>query len=1050
MAEQLKVIIDADVSKAVAGIQTLSKVIAVDFSKAAQTASSTAQSLTKSIDLLKDQFQSIGKINIDSSDLNKIQAKLDSIKVKPLTLDFELAGQNEVDTALQSIRTKFESLKFNPDLSVFNEIVAEINKLKSNEILLHVDNSEALSTIKQIQSSLNSIKGDILITGNVDQAIAGIKEKIAALRTIDLKADPSQAILAIDKIISEITKIKDTDVLLRADNSAALKSINQLESQLKDIRANVVINTTGFEAAKKNVLDIDKAFGAATTRIDSLIDKMVADALGGASEIRAGFQNILPKGTTALKIDLDATAALQKIAVLEKELADLETLSIQPNISSTQFILFQKNIDQVKAKINELRGVGTFVFKADNSQAIAAIEQFKKSIGTLQAGKSIKVNLDATAALNEIKKLETELKDLEALKISPNVSSTQLAIFEKNIDQLKSKLAGLRGKDVGTFVFKANAQPAIKEITSLQAKIISLDRTFKSTSGFNAFQSALGKSTASITALQSKASGLNSFYNNLSTATKNAAGGFVELGKKSEAAGAATTGAFSKAFAGLRTFANIIPGLGISTLFGVIISAVTALGEALIKTSNKAKILRDATSDAIGASTGDIFKINAAVAVIKDLSSSIDAQKNAREFLNKQTGISIDLLSKEKIGSDETTAAIKKATEAIFQRALAEAFASKSAAKQVELFEKQQKLNAALAALPTSAVDFLKIGVNIGNTATAAGVLASQIEKIKVEIEEIKKFGQDAFAKAFDVPPPVKTGKAFKDVTDDILARARQFVKEFGAVFVVPDLEETFFKGKKELLPIAKKLLDNVAKGNLKIKIPVQTDFEFFTLDQPLSKEQLDNLTKNFFKGLALERDVPVDINIDPTLSVSQLKLRDEKLRLQKLFEDTFGNLGVKAFGKIDFENLTEGIAAATKQFANMKLVLDTLTASVSEGLANAFNSVFDAILEGKNVFKALGEAVKSLVVDTIKAIAKMFILRAVTAALGGGGVVSGLGGLIGGFGRVGGQANFGLGGAIGSRSFQNTLQVVVTGQISGSTINLAGQRAAISNQRGG
>lgn len=50
----------------------------------------------------------------------------------------------------------------------------------------------------------------------------------------------------------------------------------------------------------------------------------------------------------------------------------------------------------------------------------------------------------------------------------------------------------------------------------------------------------------------------------------------------------------------------------------------------------------------------------------------------------------------------------------------------------------------------------------------------------------------------------------------------------------------------------------------------------------------------------------------------------------------------------------------------------------IGEGLSNAFDKTFDAILDGKNAFKALGEAIKDLVVEIIKAIAKMLIMAAV------------------------------------------------------------------------
>ena len=112
---------------------------------------------------------------------------------------------------------------------------------------------------------------------------------------------------------------------------------------------------------------------------------------------------------------------------------------------------------------------------------------------------------------------------------------------------------------------------------------------------------------------------------------------------------------------------------------------------------------------------------------------------------------------------------------------------------------------------------------------------------------------------------------------------------------------------------------------------------------------------------------------------------------------------------------------------------------------------MFDAIVAGANPLKAFFDGLIQSVNQLIKKLIAAAIQAAALSLLSGGGA----GGIS--FGKAflkllggGSTANFGLGGAIGNRSFQNTLQVVVTGQISGSTINLAGQRAAISSQRGG
>lgn len=516
-----------------------------------------------------------------------------------------------------------------------------------------------------------------------------------------------------------------------------------------------------------------------------------------------------------------------------------------------------------------------------------------------------------------------------------------------------------------------------------QLKIVIDAEVDKALKNFKKFEDELKKfSTGSVKQLEFAAAGLRNQLESLSASARNSDFGrklsstlqTVETGLKKarvEAGllGEQTQNSFGKAYSGAKQLANILPGLGIAGLFGVAITAVQALGEAFVSTFNKAKLFRETTEDAIGKSAAEVFKINAAVSVIKDLNSSLDAQTNARTFLNKETGISLDLLSKEKIGSDETAAAIKRVTDALFQKALAEAFAAKSAAKQVELFEKQQKLNAALANAPTTPLGVLINPLGLAQAATAAGLLEKQIEDIRKEIQAIETFGQDAFKRAFDVPPPpTKPIKVKVEVKD----------------FVLPE-------------------------GLRPIKVPIEFDFSNFFSTQ---------IPKDLFK----------DANI-------------------------FGDTTKIIKGIVP--GASEDVAKRNKEFFDNFQKQILATADLITGvLAPAFTGMFDAIIEGQNPLKAFFDGLKDSVNQLIKKLIQAAIQAAVLKALGfvttgGASSFSGIfSSLLG--GAFGGQGNFGLGGAIGSRSFNNAITVNVVGQISGSTINLVSQRAANSSGRFG
>ncbi len=171
------------------------------------------------------------------------------------------------------------------------------------------------------------------------------------------------------------------------------------------------------------------------------------------------------------------------------------------------------------------------------------------------------------------------------------------------------------------------------------------------------------------------------------------------------------------------------------------------------------------------------------------------------------------------------------------------------------------------------------------------------------------------------------------------------------------------------------------------------------------------------------------------------------------LFKDIFPK-GGKQTKLIDglVPGASEDVVKRNKQFFDdFQAQLKATASLVTDVLAPAFTDMFDAITQGKNPLKAFFDGLLQSVNQLIKKLIAAAIQAAILSAISGGSS--------GGFGSIfkgllgltkGGQANFGLGGAIGNRAFNNVIQVNVVGQISGSVINLASQRAANSTQRGG
>jgi hypothetical protein len=82
-------------------------------------------------------------------------------------------------------------------------------------------------------------------------------------------------------------------------------------------------------------------------------------------------------------------------------------------------------------------------------------------------------------------------------------------------------------------------------------------------------------------------------------------------------------------------------------------------------------------------------------------------------------------------------------------------------------------------------------------------------------------------------------------------------------------------------------------------------------------------------------------------------------------------DLGIQLLN-VQFEQL----GAQFEKLKEQKELFDQLQQTIEGGLTNAFSSVFEAILNGEDAFKALENSVKSLVTELVKVIIRMTILK--------------------------------------------------------------------------
>jgi hypothetical protein len=145
--------------------------------------------------------------------------------------------------------------------------------------------------------------------------------------------------------------------------------------------------------------------------------------------------------------------------------------------------------------------------------------------------------------------------------------------------------------------------------------------------------------------------------------------------------------------------------------------------------------------------------------------------------------------------------------------------------------------------------------------------------------------------------------------------------------------------------------------------------------------------------------------NDKATLSVEQLaaaeiakKLKDSQVNQlvernamigvkQSNFDRVAIYAGDKAGAVLPFQGsiIKDNLLAEAAAVSEVKKQYEEYAASVSGLVAPAIDQLFTAFENGKNIFQALGDTIKSLVIDIVKAIVKATILKAITTAVGAG-----------------------------------------------------------------
>jgi hypothetical protein len=326
---------------------------------------------------------------------------------------------------------------------------------------------------------------------------------------------------------------------------------------------------------------------------------------------------------------------------------------------------------------------------------------------------------------------------------------------------------------------------------------------------------------------------------------------------------------------------------------------------------------------------------------------------------------------------------------------------------------------------------------NEGGIHFVPGVLEgtqNQINNIDLQIKALSDLLKSTGNFEIDIPAP-KDDNLEKEM-DKIIARARLFVKEFGDVFETPDLDESFFKSKLQVFLDAQKLLDDISKKNLKIKLPkvdfTQTDgLVPFTpeVDPNFKFDEDGKIKEGILKQMQSEvqESGPFDITI-PTKATIDLET-DMRKKLDAAFKSG------------DFKGILDSLDLDKREgfFKGLKEDVKASAALMNDTLTPAFEGMFDAIIKGENPLKAFFNSIIQSINQVIQRLIAAAIQAAILSAITPG--ANQFGSFFGKlFSGGGGIANFGnrVGFAGGGAGAMN---VSVTGVLRGPDIYLSGFR---------
>jgi len=439
---------------------------------------------------------------------------------------------------------------------------------------------------------------------------------------------------------------------------------------------------------------------------------------------------------------------------------------------------------------------------------------------------------------------------------------------------------------------------------------------------------------------------------------------FAALGAEVDKAGAGMAGGLNKAYSGLKTIANILPGIGIAGLFGLALGplfeylqGLTGVSDELKKVKEDQEKFNDGLDKETGAAKKTGFELKAYISIAADATKSLEERNQALKTANEIYGHHNQALTLANINTKE----VKDQVEGYTQALIANAIASKYGDKIADLYYKQNE---------------------------AAREYGQSLKELNTANELVRKSAIESVGKPIGVAGDLQT-TAYITQRDAALQKATKATENY----------------KKQTLELAYVTGDYVkVLGNAN-----ELNTKFGETDKPkstggMAKDyNLDYLVNKFHQTHKLEG------LILPTKTEAEQELKQylndvlpslERSRKKDVLLSMGGASAIEALqsreggGKsgplVQYDAKTEAAAKAQNQF-NKALAE---TSQIMSVVGPQIDGLFTALENGANLGDAIGNMFKKLAEDIAKAAIKALVFKVILNAVSGG--TAGVGGSFG------------------------------------------------------